>query len=314
MPSTWSRVLLCAAMATVLTACSDTGLSRLTLGSVAVVSGDFDFVEEVLDNEGVPFDLWNGYIDRPVYDLDPSYPWEAIPNQFEDLVNVRSALLRYNSLFINCGARGLGERVYNGVDEDDHVVSDPEVIENIRTFVSTGGRLYLSDWAYDLLEAAWPSRVTFWGEDSELDAAQAGRPPLPGDEDFLSPNLKKATIIDADVLDGLDRVDDSGTVLDDTIRIAYDQDVWTVPVEVAEDATDDLGPVRVLVRGAANVNDPDAAGGMTRLEDVPLMFEFTVGRRQGKVVFTSFHNHSQVTDDVLGILRQVVLGFDRTTL
>ena len=47
------------------------------------------------------------------------------------------------------------------VADDSMVVSDPTAVENIQSFVENGNTLIVSDWAGDIVEAAWPDAIEF---------------------------------------------------------------------------------------------------------------------------------------------------------
>lgn len=108
---------------------------------VAVVYGEWDQIETILDDIGVPYTF---------YDM----------GQASQLVNNPSTLAQYDIVFFNCGwEEGLG-------------ISNPGR-NNIANFVMNGGTVYASDWAYDLIEVSWPSFVDFYGDDAVIDAAQS---------------------------------------------------------------------------------------------------------------------------------------------
>lgn len=57
-------------------------------------------------------------------------------------------------------------------DHSDEVLREEEVLENIRTFVAEGGKLYVADWSYDFIEQAFPQFIEFAGDDSVVGAAE----------------------------------------------------------------------------------------------------------------------------------------------
>jgi hypothetical protein len=57
-------------------------------------------------------------------------------------------LMQYDIIFINCGA-------------NDGAAYDTTVQMNLRNFVAAGGSLFVSDWAYDYVNAIWPSAVNW---------------------------------------------------------------------------------------------------------------------------------------------------------
>ncbi len=99
--------------------------------SFAVVPGDFDSIEIVLQNMGLVANEHFDYL------------------QATDLKNVTN-LSGYNVLFLNCTGSPLG--------------ADTEVQSTLRAFVNAGGRVYASDWAYEYVEETWPDAVHFNGD------------------------------------------------------------------------------------------------------------------------------------------------------
>ncbi len=67
-----------------------------------------------------------------------------------------SALESYTAVFINCGG-------YHEVSGDDHKLST-SVINALQGYVSGGGALYTSDFAYVFVDQAFPGNITFYGE------------------------------------------------------------------------------------------------------------------------------------------------------
>lgn len=108
---------------------------------VAVVYGEWDTIETILDDIGVPYTFYG-------------------QGQAGQLVNNAATLAQYDIVFFNCGwEESLG---ISGSGRS-----------NIAQFVMNGGTVYASDWAYDLIEVSWPSFVDFYGDDTVVDAAQS---------------------------------------------------------------------------------------------------------------------------------------------
>ncbi|MCB9649507.1 MAG: choice-of-anchor D domain-containing protein [Deltaproteobacteria bacterium] len=126
---------------------------------VAVVWGEWDQMQSILDRLNVPYT----YYDQ---------------GQASRLVNDASELAQYDMVFFNCGwEEGLG-------------LTNPGRT-NIANFVMNGGSVYASDWAYDLIEVGWPAFVDFHGDDTVRDAAQnAG--PFNGPVQVVEPTLQAA--------------------------------------------------------------------------------------------------------------------------
>ncbi|MCB9777005.1 MAG: hypothetical protein H6742_00405 [Alphaproteobacteria bacterium] len=244
----------------------DQGLSEIRFERVATALGDFDHSGEVLSRLGVSQAEYEGFIVGPVWDdeLDP----DSMAARTEDLFFAVSddgvqELFLHDAVFVDSGTRGLGDRVYNGLDPDDALLEDPRLVDNVRTYVEAGHALVVSDWAWELVEAAWPDQVAFLAESDGPDAAQVG----------MSEEIT-ARVLDAGLTDALGG---------DTTRLAMDYSAWTVVETVGPDVT-------VLLEGDALVRPDPEAPEEARL-DLPLLLSFPAGK--GVVVFSAFHWRAQ---------------------
>lgn len=147
---------------------------------IAVVTGDFDRIEDVLAKTGL------GQIDAvgrlvpgteafDLYDGNLSFGEEkpAFSTLLEDRGDGRPKLNNYDILFLNCGVYELASI---GIDP-----ANPDLISALRTFVHSGGRFYVTDQSYDYIEQAFPEYLDFYGENGSStaepetwDAAQVG--------------------------------------------------------------------------------------------------------------------------------------------
>jgi len=251
-------------------------LKELNFENIAAVTGDFDQVEETLTRLDIATTAYEGYIDRAVY--DPSIQPEANSLKSEQLFedsddsNVPE-ISRYEAVFVDSGTRGFGAWVYNGTDADDSLVTNPTVIAHVQDYVTNGGTLIVSDWAYDLVEACWPDAIEFAGEDTELDDAQRGT----SDE-------VTADVLDLDLQDAL-----SGNT---TLAVQYDYSYWT--------AIESVGPeTEVYLSGDVTYHKSGAEGDVALL-DSPLLVGFQ--SEGGQVLFSTFHwraQRSEVSQDIL---------------
>lgn len=124
---------------------------------VAVVYGEWDAIEDVLDGMGVTYTLYR---------------------DAAQLVNDPAELAQYDVVFFNCGW-------------NEPVGLRSPGLENIRRFVDDGGSIYASDLGYDIVEVGWPSYVDFDGDDSIRDDAEYG-PPFWGNVDIVDSALSTA--------------------------------------------------------------------------------------------------------------------------
>ena len=213
---------------------------------IAVVTGTNDNVGSVLSSIGIPASSVTTY--RGV--LRTAWGGELL----EDY----AVLSQYDIVFINCGANGIDDYPLLGLRPT--IVNDTAMVENLRRFVEEGGSVYASDEAYDLIERAWPDAIDFWGDDTDIDAAQIGEqhgPAVP--VRIVDPGLQASM--------GVHEFD-----------IHFNYTLWGVIETTAPDTT-------IYTRGDA----PTSEG---ILEDMPLTVGFSAG--QGRVLYTSFHQEPGV--------------------
>ncbi len=260
------------------------GLRNLALGKTAIVTGDFDNVDQLIKEVAIQTTVeaeihyYDGYITGPAIESEPPNGGRPLTLQVEDLMRVDSTagLQQFDTVFLSDGMRGCNQQQYNGVGEDNHLVLDQTVVGNIEKSVRNGLRMYFSDWNYDLLEATWPDLVDWMGDDSELDAAQRG----------IAPQTVNARIVDQGLADFM------GVPLQSELEVIYNFGTWAVIDSVDES-------VSVLVVADVEYDDPDT--GEVRVKvDAPLLIAADVGR--GVVLFTTFHNEAQVSDDTRDVL------------
>ena len=277
-------VVLLALLSPLVGSCNpEQSLVRLQFGRTAIVTGDFDTVEvliqEVANTTAVEAEihLYNGYVDGPHFETEVGAGPENIPLQVEDLLRAETTagLDQFNTVFLSCGMRGVNDHVYNGVGEDDHLVQDATVIQHLVDAASHGTSLYFSDWTYDFIERGWPEKVTWVGDQDELDMAQRGRN-----------GPVNARIVDEELAAFME------VPVGSELEIEFNQSGWAVPRSVADD-------VDVLVAADIEYDDP-YTGVWTALSDVPLVFTFDAG---APVVYTAFHSEAQLTDDARDVLR-----------
>jgi hypothetical protein len=111
---------------------------------IAVVTGAFDQMERVLSNIGLrELDLFTGSLGGP-------------GGTASELLRDSEALNAYDYLFVNCGASLEGDGFSGG-----GVLFEEEVQANLRSFVDRGGRLYVTDLSYDVVEQIFPRYIDF---------------------------------------------------------------------------------------------------------------------------------------------------------
>jgi hypothetical protein len=222
---------------------------------VAVITGDYDRFDLVLDNMGFAnYQLIDGLTVLEVTDF---------------LGNLEG-MQQYDIIFFN------GGMIEEGVLYPDPAGSTtPEVyLENIRQYVRGGGSVYASDWAYDVVELAWPERLDFVGDDAVVDSAQLG------EYDLVDANISDAAL--------------SEWLGQSTMRVEYDLPVWP-PIEAADEA------VTVHMRGGVEyrVGTENYA-----LVDSPLLVSFSSG--DGRVGFSTFRVARNATQELNLVLQYMM--------
>lgn len=217
---------------------------------IAVVQGSYDIIEDIL--------VELGYSEFDTYYTE--IPWAPLAERgtaqlFAPDENGTPRIFSYSIVFIACGS-------------DEDTLLEPDFVDLIREYVDGGGRLYVSDLAYDVLERAFPQYIDFYGDDTERDAAQMGVAP---------PDAKlQAAVRDAGLAAWLAGQTCAGgsciNSASNTIEVGGLLDNWTVMLGAESGAT---------VKEWVNASVPSHG-------TIPLTVSFTHG--DGLVLFTSYHN------------------------
>lgn len=111
-----------------------------TKTKIAVVWGEYDEIQLFLDKLGLTYTFYG-------------------QSNGADLLGRYKEMIKYDIIFINCGA---DESVINGA-----------MGQRLQNFVKQGGSVYMSDFAYDFLEVGWPNVVDWVGNDASRGAAES---------------------------------------------------------------------------------------------------------------------------------------------
>lgn len=182
-----------------------------------------------------------------------------------------SALAEYDIIFFNGGHQEDGV-IYDLENPENPVVAAN--VANIRAYVEAGGTVYGSDWAYDVVELAFPDQLNFVGADEVPNDAQRG--------DY---ELVNAAISDANLASYLGK---------EYMEVQFDLPVWP-PIESTSSS------VSVHLTGTVPYSD-----GMSEytLTAAPLLVSFNAG--QGKVVFSTFRVVPNANDDLRNTLQYIM--------
>jgi len=153
---------------------------------IAVIEGIFDRMEDVLLKLG---------LDSDSFDIFSDYSADA-----QSIMIDSTFVGRYDILFVNCGADVVED--YSLYSEES-LITLPAVHANIRQFVESGGRLYVTDLAYDLIEATMPDYIDFYGS-ATMDGLSANMESLGSAEVGEATDSVNATIHDEGLAEWLE--------------------------------------------------------------------------------------------------------------
>ncbi len=243
---------------------------------MAVVMGDFDSIEDVLAKLGFgesqggklkvgteKFTLYNGRSDSATL-LPASVP--PVTKLFEDADgdgDGRADIFNYQIVFVNCGQ----SRAF------DFDASKKAIL---RSYVQGGGRLYVSDQAYGVVEDTFPEFIDFLGSDTTPSAiAETAFAAYQGDEG-ITVNASVDPVLKA-WLQSVSCTTGSCVQADGTVKIEGFLIGWAV-INGPQTSSANLktwvqGPVSYET--TQNVNKP-----------LTVSFDFGTGR----VTYTSYHN------------------------
>jgi len=267
---------------------SDQTLISQPVDTVAVTTGDFDYVAAPLDYLIVDHDSFGGLISSASW--SSNYDPDAVSLKVEGLFSSLENMQFYDVIFVASGTRGFGDRIYNGIDPDDTFVGDPAVVENIREYVRTGGILVATDWAYDLVQAAWPDAVDFLSAGKGFDTAQRG----------ILTSLT-ANVVNDSLANALDT---------SSVAISFNFSDWAVMKAASSENTTTFMTGDIQYRDTTELGQ---TGGTTQsISGAPLLISHSPENAGGKVIFSSFHFDAQNREIMDVILTNVVATFEKS--
>ncbi len=221
---------------------------------VAVFKGSFDRMEDVLAKLGFgEVNEWGVLVPgTETFDL---YNRDQLAAVLADLAQMQ----QYDLIFLNCGA-----------DEFPLWTDRAAAATKVRAYVEGGGRLYVTDLAYDYVEQAFPAAIDFIGSDrtpvdqpEQLGVAEVGTGGITVNATVLDTNLR-SWLAGRGALQG-----------DSTARIIGFAPGWAVIAAV--------GPgTKCWIQGPVTYGSP-----MKGPEVRPLTVTFEAG--DGQVLYTSYH-------------------------
>lgn len=279
-------------------ASGQTAIASLTISSgqngqdikMAVVTGAYDSIENVLSKlgfversagspakPGVSFTRYNGY---------GAFAPPNVANQpvaaelFMDKDNSgRADLFDYAIVFLNCGL-------------DEEFWLQASNLSLLRRYIEEGGRLYVSDLAYDVVEHLYPAKIDFLHSEQtavqdpeDTDVAEEGAPDITVNA-TVDPQLREW-------LRALSCVGGPCVQADGTVTIDGFSDGWAMM-----NGPHANGNVQVWLSGLVST-----MYGAT--QERPLAVSFDAGL--GRVTYTSHHNDEELSEELLP--KQRVLQF-----
>jgi len=217
--------------------------------NIAVISGSYDHIEDILDDLALEYTLVDG-----------------TSADYVGFLRDAARMNEFDIIFFNCGIA------------DTWHSHQAAIAANITAFVEDGGSVYASDWAHFFVEAAFPGKLDFYGEDLV----------------FSSPRVGMEGSVSAQVIDPTMQAIIGGA----TASINYDLSMWVVP--------ENLGSgVDTLLQASVEVSTGLFSTGV--VHNAPIAARFDVGA--GRVIYTSFHNeHQATTVHMRDILEEIILS------
>ena len=225
---------------------------------IAVVTGQYDNIQSILNRLNIPFDEFSGYWNWEEEDV-------SAPTEHLELMRDPARMASFDIIFFNCGM-------------EDTWTLEPDIIQNLKDYVTNGGSIYASDQAYYVLEGTFPEAADFVGNDEEQ----------------WSANMGTMGHVQGEIVSGALK----GVLGKDSADINYDLDAWA-SVEAA-------GEAETLISGTFQYMDMNSDDFSMQTNTGPLAVRHTVG--DGVVLFTTFHNEPQLTEDMDNLLKEFVLS------
>jgi hypothetical protein len=256
---------------------------------MAVLTGDFDRIQDLLGGLGFEYDLYCG-------DRDNHRGGRALLADW-------ATLSTYDILFVNCTS---------GIDLGDTNLEVQLARENLHKFVRQGGSVYVSDLSADFVRRGWPGWVTFAASQSVSGRANDACCTCVGEgctgECVVEPTPPRGCDGCCEVPNELPqqcRSFHNGTVGHGSI--GYVQAAVSSPFLQAYLA-DSAFEVHFNLGGWVPITDvaPGVEVLVESSEGEPLMVLFEPEPGGGRVAYTSFHNHAQASNEMRAILEALV--------
>jgi hypothetical protein len=240
------------------------------LPKMAVAVGDYDQIECVLRSIGIDeseFTAPGGGGAVEMYDNGGGFGFGGA-SEFEGLLTNSTKLQTYNLVFINCTGNTF-----------DMLKNPTAAKTNLYNYVSSGGRLYVTDWSYDYMEQVSQfAPYIYYDGGGSMTAPQ----PVHMAADALDVTPFNATVADATLSQWLQA---AGATTSSTVKIQDLLGDWVLMDSTAMDQT--TYPSQTWVHG--NTNGAD--------RPLTVTFDYNMC---GKVLYSSYHTRDPGGADPLG--------------
>ncbi len=122
-----------------------------TIPNIAVASGNYDAMEAIFGKVGLgQVDSAHQFVCDSAEGIFDIYANGGAcgGRPFTDLLRDLPSMLRYHIIFVPCA-------------DASEALQDPAVRQNIRDYTWAGGKWYVADWSYDMVEQVWPEFLEF---------------------------------------------------------------------------------------------------------------------------------------------------------
>jgi len=224
---------------------------------IAVATGDFDKMECVLRKIGLADGTFDLYEDAASLKSPKALP------AFGPLVNDLTKMKQYNIIFINCTANTF-----------ESELQKTQVRKNIDDYITSGGRLYVTDWSYD-----WIEQVESFAPFIDFEPGASGNTPEKQNAGALGKDglVIQATIKDSLLASWLGNF--PGAISSSQSTIQYFLIDWVMMYQLGKD-------VKLWVEG--NVSSQD--GAIKGVKPLTVTFNF---KNCGKILYTSYHTEGR---------------------
>ncbi len=162
-----------------------------------------------------------------------------------------------------------------GAEDEDDFYTNAGMRDNMKSWISNGHSLYCSDFAYTVVEACFPQYIDFYRNDSIAGSARQGF----------------STVT-------------TSFINDEEIRIHLGKDKANINFSLGWAV---ISAINQSLGSETWITADSVRTWNEKLYNVPIMVYFSYN--QGKVLYTSFHNEAQVTDDMVKILIRIIYEF-----